>query len=145
MVERLSEALALVSCIDPDAYPASTYYGDTIDMLYHERVLFLVLAGALGTLATIDFRVEESILAAGPFVALTGKAITQLTQAGADDDKQVKVEVKADEMTPGYRYLRGRLIVGTAASDAAALALADTDRYKPSSDYDLASVDEIVA
>ena len=91
MVERLSEELALVSCIDPDAYAASTYYGDEIDMLYHERVIFLVLAGDLGQAATINFRVEESQTSGGTFQALAGKAITELTQAGSDDNKQVKV------------------------------------------------------
>jgi len=146
MVERMSERDAIVACIDPDAYGTGTYAGDVIDMLYFERVIFCVLVGDLGNVATIDFAVQESILTGGAFAAMSPvKAITQLTQAGSDDNKQVVVEVKADELTPGYRFLRGVLTVGGANSDASMVALADTARWKPASNWDLASVDEIVA
>jgi len=145
MVERLSEALPIVACIDPDAYGTGSQVGDEIDMLYFERVIFVVMAGTLGALATLDFRVQEATTSGGAFSNLTGKAITQLTQAGTDSDKQAIVEVKADELTPNYRYLRGILTIGVATSDAGMVALADTARWKPGSDLDLASVDEIVA
>lgn len=145
MVERLSEALPIVACIDPDAYGTGSQVGDVIDMLYFERVMFIVMAGTLGVTATLDFKVQECATSGGTFTDLTGKAITQLTQAGTDSDKQAIVEVKADEMTPGQRYLRGILTIGVATSDAGMVAVADTARWKPGSDLDLASVDEIVA
>ncbi|RMG90728.1 MAG: hypothetical protein D6706_18990, partial [Chloroflexi bacterium] len=94
----------------------------------------------------LDFQVHESKDSSGTGEQLlTGKSITQLTQAGTDSNKQVLVEVRADELSAGYTHLRGRLIIGTAASDAAVIALGGDARYGPASDYDLASVDEIVA
>jgi hypothetical protein len=143
--ERLSEALAIVDCIDPDAYTTGAVNGDIIDMSKHRRVMFIVMAGTLGSSATIDFKVQGSAASnMGSAGDLTGKAITQLTEAGTDSDKQAVVEVTAEEVAAqGYRYIRGTLTVGTATSDAGVVAVAGFSRY--STLDDLASVDEIVA
>jgi len=147
--KRLSEELAVVATIDPDAYTTGTQTSDIIDMRYHKRVMFIVQAGALGSTGTIDFLVYgDSAAAMGTEVALTGKAITQLTEAGTDSDKQAIVEVTAEEVASqivGGRYIRGKMAVLVATSDAGMIALADHSRYAPASVYDLASVDEIVA
>ena len=143
--ERLSEQLAIVATIDPDAYAASTVLTDAIDMSKFRRVMFIVMAGTLGASATLDFKVTECATSGGTYSDLSGKSITQLTQAGSDDDKQVIVEVAAEEMGSGKRYLKGSLTIGTATSDAGVIALADVGRYKPESGSDLASVDEIVS
>lgn len=144
---RLSEALAVVSCIDPDAYTTGATNGDEIDMAVHARVIFIVMAGTLGSSATLDFAVYGDTTSGGSFAtAITGKSITQLTEAGTDADKQAIVEVTAEEVAAqGLRYIRGTMTVGTATSDAGVVALADHSRYSPASEYDLASVDEIVA
>jgi hypothetical protein len=143
--ERLSEKLAVVACIDPDAYTATTYASDNVDMKYHRRVMFIVQAGDLGASATIDFKVQASADGSTGWADLDGKAITQLTQAGTDDNKQAIVEVTAEGLPAGKRYLRGYLTVGTATSDAGVIALADVSRYEPGNAFDLDSVDEIVA
>jgi len=141
---RLSEQLAVVATIDPDAYSAGAQNSDSIDMKNFRRVIFIVLAGDLGTDATLDFKVQESADGSS-WSDLSGKAITQLTQAGGDSNKQAIVEVAAEELSSGKRYVRGVMTIGTAASDAGMVALADTARYLPASDFDLSSVDEIVA
>ncbi len=143
--QRLSEALPVVATIDPDAYAAATYTTDEIDMSEHQRVLFVVMAGTLGSSGTLDFSVNGDSASGGGFAtAITGKAITQLTQAGSDSDKQVVVEVTSEEVgAQGLRYIQGSLVIGTAASDAAVLAIAGGNRYNPATD--LSTVDEIVA
>ncbi len=104
---RLSQALAIVDCIDPDAYTTGTQGGDVIDMSKHARVMFIVMAGDLGSSAKIDFKVNGSAAAAMTAPALiTGKQITQLTQAGTDSNKQAIVEVTAEEVAAQGR---GRL------------------------------------
>ncbi|GIV82778.1 MAG: hypothetical protein KatS3mg051_2132 [Anaerolineae bacterium] len=147
MNARLSERLAVVATIDPDAYGIGTQTTDIIDMKNRRRVLFVVMAGDLGTNGTLDFNVYGSAASDMSGAGLiTGKSITQLTQAGTDSDKQVIVEVTAEEVAAqGYRYIRGNLVIGTATSDAAVLALAGDLAYSPASEYDLSSVDEIVA
>lgn len=144
---RLSEQLAVVSCIDPDAYGTGAVNGDVIDMENFRRVLFIVQAGTLGSSATLDFGVYGDTASGGSYATLiTGKSITQLTEAGTDSDKQALVEVTAEEVAAqGLRYIRGTMTVGTATSDAGVVALAGHARFQPASDLDLASVDEIVA
>jgi len=139
----LSERLAVVATIDPDAYGTGAQSSDSIDMCYFDRVVFIVMAGDLGNNGTLDFKVQESANGSS-WSDLSGKSVTQLTQAGTDSDKQAIVEVRADELSAGYRYLRGVMTVGTAASDAAVIAIAGDLRYSPASSYDLSSVDEIV-
>lgn len=145
--ERLSENLAVVSCIDPDAYTAAAYNGDVIDMKLYERVMFIVMAGTLGTNATVDWVLKGDTASDGSYsTTITGKSITQLTEAGTDSDKQVVIEVTAEEVAAqGFRYIRETMTVGTATSDAGSIAIAGRLSYSPASEYDLASVDEIVA
>lgn len=144
--ERLSEKLAVVSTIDPDAYGTGAQTGDVIDMTYHRRVLFIGMAGTLGSSATIDLAVYGDTASNGSFATLiTGKSSTQLTEAGTDSDKQAIIEVTAEEVAAqGLRYLRPTMTIGAATSDAGMIALADFSRTGPASELDLASVDEIV-
>lgn len=145
--QRMSEKILVVGVIDPDAYTqsATTYKTGAIDMSLHRRVLFVVQVGEMAATSTVDFAVYGDTASNGSFATkLTGKEITRLTQAGTDSDKQALVEVTAEEVfAQGKRYIRGDLLVGTAASDAAVIALAMHSRYQPGAD--LSSVDEIVA
>lgn len=143
--ERLSEQLAVIATIDPDAYGTGNETSDVIDMQLHRRIMFIVQAGTLATNATLDFGVYGDTASGGSYSTLiTGKSITQLTEAGTDSDKQVIVEVTSEEViAQGLRYIRGSLTLGTAGGDVAVLALAGNSRYSPATD--LTSVDEIVA
>jgi hypothetical protein len=144
---RLSEALALVATIDPDAYGTGTQNTDVIDMKYHRRVIFVVMAGTLGSSAVLNFAVKADTASNGSFTTtLSGKSITPLTDAGTDSDKQAIVEVTAEEVAAeGFRYLRGLATLTIATSDYGAVALASHARYSPASEFDLSTVDEIVA
>ena len=143
-MEYMSQQNAVVATIDPDAYTAATYTTDGVDMDVFPQCIFIVMVGDMETGSTVDFSITRST-DNSTFVAMSpAKAITQLTAAGTDDDKQVVVHVDAAELGDGYRYCQGSLVVADAASDAAVVAIADHSRYKPATDYDLASVDEIV-
>lgn len=144
--EQLSQQLAVVSCIDPDAYAAGAANGDAVDMSKFNRVVYVVMAGDLGSSATLDYKLQGSADASS-WSDLSGKSITQLTQAGSDSDKQAVVEITAEELhgySSTYRYVRDVMTVGTATSDCGAIGLAGDARFHPASDDDLASVDEIV-
>lgn len=152
MTERkLSEMLAIVATVDPDAYATSTQSSDAIDMQMHREVMFILQTGTLDTGATIEFRIYEApdgnkSTTQGTFRLL--KAATDL--ADTDDDKQVIINVRADELSAGYRWLKAELkLGGTFDGDVSLVALADRSRFShavTSTSYgDLASVDEIVA
>jgi hypothetical protein len=134
---NIFEDLAVVATIDPDAYAADTYLTDAIDMSVYRRVGFIIQVGTMGTDATIDFTIQEADGASGSYVDIGGAssptfAITQLTQAGTDQsDTQVLIEVKAEDLSAGNTHIKGELVIGTAACDAAVLAVGAVAREMP--------------
>lgn len=143
--ERLSEQLAIVATIDPEAYTAAaTVSTDTFDMDVHHEAMFVLMLGDIAVNTTVDFAVW-SATASTTGTATTALAnITQLT--AGDDDRQVVVTVRGEDMADGYSWLRGVLTIGGTGGtvDLGVVALADRARFKPASVNDLASVDEIV-
>lgn len=145
MATLFTEKVAVLGAIDPDAYGTGTQGTGYIDMKQFDQVAFVVQVGTLGTNATVDFKLQEAKNASGlDLQDLTGKVITQLTQVGTDDDKQVIVVVKAPELSDGYRYVRGLMTISVAAVDANVVVLGADPRYMPASDFDVSTVAEIV-
>ena len=145
MAERLSDQLAVVATLDPESRAATgTVTSDVVDMSNFHQVVFVLMVGTLGATDTIDLDIQEGTSTATFNTATALKSITQLT--GADDDKQVVVNVRGEDLTEGYRYIRAVLSHGgtAATADVALVALADQARFKPAIQFDLASVDEIV-
>ena len=138
-----SEVGAVLATIDPDAYTASTYLTDEIDMKLWGQVMFVVMVGTMASSSTVDFAVDSADASGGSFDNEVA-AITKLTEAGSDSDKQVIVNVKASDLPSGDRFIKGDLTVAAAASDCAVVAIGLDPRDSPASDNDLASVDEIV-
>lgn len=142
----LSNLAPVVGVIDPDAYGADTYETGWIDMASFKAILAVVMAGDLGASATLDAKIEQATDGSGTGAKdLTGKAITQLTQAGTDSNKQAVIEVWEDELDKNndFTHVRLSVTVGTATSDVGAIVLGFNARYQPAAD--LASVDEIVS
>ena len=151
----LSDRLAIVSVIDPDDFASGTTTGDVIDMRMHRNLMFVVMAGDLATSTTIDLKVTESTASGGTFVPISGKSITQITEASStQDDSQSIINLRADELSTGYRFVKARLVIagatnGGVKSGVAVLTLAGHSRYSDAVSSttfgDLASVKEIVA
>ena len=143
-----SEKVAVLGTIDPDAYTAATYTSDWANAGLFRKMLAIIEAGDLGTSATLDAKLQQAQDASGTGVKdITGKAITQLTQAGTDSDKQALINLDASELDVdnGFEYVRISMTVATATSDCSAVLLGLEPRYGPANDNDLASVDEIVS
>ena len=138
------ERAAVVSTIDPQLGDNTTLNGDYVDLAKFHEVMFVLLLGASDI--TVDFSVRESRDTGG-----TGeqalKSATQLTSN--DDNKQVVISVKSEELTQtsAYRYVRPRVVIGDGATGAyvAVVALGMRPRFGPASDDDLADVAQIVS
>lgn len=142
-----SERAAVVATIDPDANTAATYVSDWVDMSKYPTVLAIILAGELGTSATLDAKLRQATDSSGTGAKdITGKAITQLTQAGTDSDKQALINVREDELDVenGFGFVALSMDIAVATSDAGAVLLGFDPTYGFADDNDLASVDEIV-
>ena len=142
---NMTDDLALIATIDPVSQGAGSVNTTVIDMRYWREVVFYVSCGVLGTNATVDFLVKGDTASGGSYATtITGKSITQLVKASNDGSK-AEVRVTAEEVAAqGFRYIRGTLTVGTAASLVTVLAIAAHARYSDAPDYDLASVVQIV-
>lgn len=143
-----SEQVAIVGVIDPDANAAATYTSAWVDMADWELIMAIVQTGDLGSSATIDAKLEQATDSAGAGAKdVTSKSITQLTQAGTDDNKQAIINLRREEMDMDgdFRYARLSMTVGTATSDTSGIVLGVVPRRGPASDNDLSTVDEIVS
>jgi len=132
--ERLSEQLAVVGTIDPQAGLAGLATSDVVDMSLHRRALFTLMTGDTvgGTGILVEIREGQAAFAA-PLVLITSAAIAQAVVAS-----QYIFEVSAEAMTDGYIQLRCD-ITPTGASTVAVLVQADVERYHPGSDRNLAT------
>lgn len=140
---KLSDRIPVLGAIDPDVYAAGSYTSDYVDMSQVHSMIAIVMAGTLGTSATLDAKLVEATDSSGTGAQdLSGKAITQLTQAGSDSDKQAIINLRADEMSDGFTHAALVITVATASSDAGAVLIGGDARIEPLAD--LSSVDEIV-
>jgi len=138
-----TEKFAVVATVDPDALTAAQHNSDGVDMKLFESLSVILSVGTLGASATVDMDVTSG--SDNVTFGNTVKSITQLTQAGTDSDKQVVVNVRAEDLTEGDSFVRAEVTVAVATSDGAVVILGHNPRYAPASDNDLASVDEIVS
>lgn len=143
-----SDRVGILAAIDP----SSKSTGDTttawISMAGWLGVMAIVQAGVLGSSATLDAKIEQAKDSSGTSgKAVSGKAITQLTKAGSDDNKQAIINLKPTDLDIANDFTHVRLVlsVGTAASIAAGLLIGTDPRYGTASASDAATVDEIVA
>ena len=142
-----SERVAILGTVDPDVLTAAAHTSDYVDMSKFERVMAVVMAGTLGSSATFDAKLVQATDSSGTSSKdITGKSITQLTEAGTDSDKQAIINCMAQELDVdnGFTHVALTITVGTASSDGAGVLLGLDPRYGPASDNDIASVDEIV-
>lgn len=146
---RGSDRMAILGNIDPDAYAASTVATGWISMAKWDRLLAVVQAGDLGTNATLDAKLRQATDGAGTGAKdITGKAITQMTQAGTDkSNKQALINLRAEELdvNNGFTHVQLSMTIATATSDAGGMVLGLDPRYPPAVDSDAASVDQVVS
>lgn len=142
------EKVAIVGSIDPDATAASTVTTAWIDASKAEQFMAVVMAGALGTSATLNAKLEQATDSSGTGAKdITGKAITALTDAGSDSDKQAAINLRQSEMDVdnNFTHFRLSMTVAVATSDVAGFVLAVDLTSGLAADNDEASVDELVA
>ena len=150
MINNLpSENVAVLGTIDPDAYAASTEVSDYVSMEKFESVMIVLLVGDIVATGTVDAVVKQATDSSGTGAKnlTTSKAITQLTQAGSDSNKQVIINVRAEDldMANSFDHVAISVTFGTAGCDFGAVLLGCNARYAPASDNDISTVDEIVS
>lgn len=142
-----SKDVVVVGVIDPDLNTAAAHSTGWIDMNLIQAIQAIVLAGTLGASATLDAKLEQATSAAGAGAKdITGKVITQLTQAGTDEsDLQAIINCRSEELdiNNGFTHARLTMTVGTASSDSCGIVLGHYARFQPAAD--VATVVQVVA
>lgn len=142
-----SEKVAVLGTVDPDVLTAAAHTSDYVSVNDFEQIMAVIMAGTLGSSATLDAKLVQATDSGGTDSKdITGKAITQLTEAGTDSDKQAIINVRAEELDldNSFTHVALTITVATASSDGAGVLLGFNPKHAPASDNDIASVDEIV-
>lgn len=144
---KITDLIAVAATIDPDATAAGTVTSDWVNMANFDQVMAIVAAGTLGTSATVDAKIEQATDGSGTGAKdVSGKAITQMTQAGTDQsDTQAVIGVSAADLdvANNFDHVRLSITVGTATSDVGGV-IVGLPSDLPATGVDLASVGEYV-
>ncbi len=143
-----SKRAGIVGVYNPQSVSAGTVTTGWISMVDYRSIMVIILAGALGASATVDAKLQQATDSSGTGAKdVTSKAITQLTKAGTDDNKQVIINCRADELDidGGFTHVRLSMTVATAACLLGAVVLGMDRRHGYQDAGDLTTVDEIVA
>jgi hypothetical protein len=143
---RASDSATVLAKIDPDNASASTVTSGWVAAKDYARLLAVVQAGDLGASATVDAKLQQATDGSGTGAKdITGKAITQLTQAGTDSDKLALINLRPEELDieNNFTHVRLSVTVATAASEIAGLIIGFEPRFGPGSH--IAAVDEVIS
>lgn len=137
-----SDRAVLAAVINPQSATTAKSTG-WVHMGVHGAIVADLLVGALATNATVDAKLEQATSDGGTPKDVTGKAIVQLTEAGTDANKQVRINCFSEDLdvANGYDWVRLTVTPAVAAALIAAAVYTMDARYTP---VDAATVDEVV-
>lgn len=141
-----SQRVSVVDVINPQSATAVQTSG-WIDATKFHNYMAVLLVGAIGASATVDAKIEQATSNAGAGAKdVAGRAITQLTKAGTDDNKQVLINLKQEDLdfNGGFKFFRVSMTPATAACLISAAVLGFDPRYDFATDNDATTVDEVV-
>lgn len=130
--ERFSEVHCPLATEYADSRGPVAHQSNWLDMETYHRGFLLLNVGDMVQGATLDCALWEAQDNTGTGAqAITGKAITQLTQAGNDGDDLVGVELRTEEMTPGYKFVQVRMTIANAAVEVGYTYFGLISRFDP--------------
>ncbi|MGL4553465.1 MAG: hypothetical protein ACRC33_20045 [Gemmataceae bacterium] len=141
----LHESACPAAVLDPQTVNSTAKLTAAVDMAKFPQVSFVFLLGDMAS-ETIDCGVYESDGSAGTYAALTGKQATQLSaHASNNDNKQIVITVRSEELSAGKRYLKGRMVTGGATGGMACIVALAAPRTGPATDDKAGGVVQVVA
>jgi hypothetical protein len=142
-----SEQLSVLATLDPSNQAAGAANSAWVPLASHLCLLALVQTGALGTGATVDAKLQQAVDASGTGAKdVSGKAITQLTQAASGANRQALINLRAEELdvNNGFAYVRLVVTVAVAAANTSAQLLGVNPRLASAEVANQAAVAQVV-
>ncbi len=143
---KASEMLAILATIDPASQSAGSATTGWVSVANHHGLLAVVQTGVLGTLATVDAKLQQATDSTGAGAKdVAGRAITQIVKA-TGDNKQALINLKPEDLDTvnGFGFVRVALTVGVAASITGAQLLGVNPRFAPADAGNQAAVVQVV-
>ena len=141
---RPSDRGTILAIVNPQSASSAQSSG-WISVAQFASFQALVIVGAIGSSATVDAKIQQASDGSGTGAKdVTGKAITQFTKAGSDDNKQAVINFKPEDLdlTNGFTHVRLTITPATAASLICGVIQGFDARYQPPDDA--TTVDEVV-
>ena len=143
---KASEMLAILATIDPASQSAGSATTGWVSVANHHGLLAVVQTGVLGTLATVDAKLQQALDSSGTGAKdISGKAITQIVKA-TGDNKQALINLKPEDLDTvnGFGFVRVTVTVGVAASITSAQLLGVNPRFAPADAANQAAVVQVI-
>lgn len=133
--QRVSEDFYPLTSHDPRTRQVATHVSAWVNVEDYHRLWYFLQVGDMGNLATLDSDLQQAQDVAGTgAIAIAGKAITQLTQAGGDGvDDLLCIELQTEELDVdnGFEFIRFRVIIAVADVTYSAALFGTISRFKP--------------
>lgn len=143
-LSKPSDRAAVLGVINPQSATTAKSTSWVLVSAYG-ALLAKIFVGTIASTGTVDAKIEQATTSGGGSAKdLSGAAITQLTQAGTDSDKQAMINVNVAEMDGANGFVYARLTITPAT--AAALICGELEGWDPNFPVShAATVDEVVA
>jgi len=131
---QFTEVCYPLGAIYPETAAIGTHTFGYVNTANYQRGIVLIMVGDMAQGATLDVQVWQATDDAGTDAKIvTGKAITQLTQAAGDGDDLLAIEVRTEELDVdgGFSYVSVVVTVAAGTVDLAVLGLGFTSNYPP--------------
>ena len=122
--EQLTQQLAIVGVKHAISLNGTDTTITDVDIAKYKRLLFIIDCGVITT--SVDAKLRESKTSGGTYQDVSGAAITQITA----NNKTATIEIRADELDPGYEFVQLSITTG-GASLIAAVCLGGEGVHKP--------------
>lgn len=141
-----SERFAIAAVVAPGARAAGAGNSGWIDTALYSRLAAIISTGTLGASATVDAKWQSATDSSGTGSAdVAAGQLTQIVKASGDN-KQAVMNLDVNKLPDRTkRFVRLVLTVGTATSDAGAVILGVDPKHLPATDFDPASVVQVVS
>ncbi len=134
ITERFTEGMLPFVVAHADSVAPSTITSAYVDAGHFHRLFLYADIGDIVATGTVDIKLTQAQDSGGTGVKdISGKAITQLTQAGGDSDSIVGIELRPEELdvNNGFNWVGVVIVVGTAAAELSAVLWKFVPRYEP--------------
>ena len=130
--ERFSEVHQVGAELYSANWAIGIHQSAWFNMSIHHRAAAVLKVGVIAAAGTVDMILQQAQDAAGTgAAAIAGKAITQLTQAGGDGNDVCMIELRTEELTPGFDFVRVVMTVAGNTAQADVTTYGIINRFAP--------------